>query len=129
MNGKPAIDGMAKAAVDMALFGPGWRTSRELRERFGISPRIVRAVSEEFGEIISSHRGYKLARFATVEEIRRAHESLTSRARHILDHARRLHLLLGEKLAEQGELFDEAAPVIQDFRKGERAQFTTETRT
>lgn len=81
--------------VRFALASGGWLKGREISKRFGIPGRLIRAVAEQTGEIISGQRGYRLVKFASAEEIRECIADLRSRAWHLEQRAAKYerHLL------------------------------------
>lgn len=76
--------------VKFALACGGWMKGREITRRYGIPNRLIRAVAEATGEIISGQRGYRLVKFASAEEIRSSIADLRSRCRHLEARAQRL---------------------------------------
>lgn len=89
MNSRPTVDEAARDRVLTALAGGRWIKARELSARFGIPSRLIRAVAEETGDVISGQRGYKLARHATPKEIEAAIADLESRVLHLSARANR----------------------------------------
>lgn len=71
-----------EAAVYRQLEDGQWHLRRALCERIpGLNERAIRLIaSESRGQIVGSDRGYRLTRFASVEEIDHAERQLISQA-------------------------------------------------
>lgn len=75
-------------AVLTALADGDWHTRRQLEQVTHLSDRTIRAIAEgSRGQVISGQLGYKLTRFATVEEIDHAERWLLSQAAKMKDRA------------------------------------------
>lgn len=68
-----------------ALTDGRWHKAGELQTRLHTSDRVLRKCADlSAGRVISSDQGYKLIRFATLEEIDEAENRLRSQARRML---------------------------------------------
>lgn len=87
-----AIDELANLFEDRLLYfghvrGIGWMSRRDLSIH-GFSPRECRACCEHLGaRVISGQNGYKLTRFASVDEITACANAYMSQARKMVKKA------------------------------------------
>lgn len=77
---KPKLKQPDVDRVLYALRHGRWVKGRKLCAQTGVAYRLIRAIAQETGEIISSQQGYKLTEHATPEELAAAHADLVSRA-------------------------------------------------
>ena len=110
MKGKPRIRPEDATRLKQVLACGRWIKGRELVSRFGFNHRIIRAIAEETGEIISGQQGYKLASLATDDELKRALADLESRANHIMARAGKVRFMMHrrqefQKHTESPDLF------------------------
>jgi hypothetical protein len=74
------------------LWDGAYHTANDIQQALGIAPTEVRKIAAENpDEIIGLTRGYKLALFASEQEVIAAVHTLYSRARKIMDRAAALH--------------------------------------
>ena len=92
---KPTQDDIHR--LTMALSPGHWIKGRDLQRNLGFPTRMIRAVAEATGEVISGELGYKLTTRASSVEIEIARADLLSRARHIDARARKLQRVLTER--------------------------------
>jgi predicted transcriptional regulator len=86
----PALSDTAR--LFQYLWDGKYHTANEIQQALGISPTEVRKIAQENPEdIIGLTRGYKLALFASEQEVVDAVHTLYSRARKIMDRAAALH--------------------------------------
>lgn len=104
MNGKPKITEEQTTRILRALAPGRWIKGKDLARLAGVSPRLIRAVAEETGKVISSQDGYKLTALATDEEIQAARHDLYSRASHIRQRADRLSSELLARVTGRAEV-------------------------
>ena len=69
--------------VKRALSAGHWLKGREIEARSRIPTRLIRAVAEDTGQVISGPNGYKLIACASNEEIELAIADLESRIKHL----------------------------------------------
>ena len=84
---KPKLKQPDVDRVLYALRHGRWIKGRKLCAQTGVAYRLIRAIAQETGKIISSQRGYKLTAHATPEELQEAHADLVSRAAKIKNRA------------------------------------------
>jgi hypothetical protein len=65
----------------------GWIRAKKLKQRFGISDRDARFLASESVKIISGDKGYKLASYASLDEVRLFCSRLRSQAQKMNDRA------------------------------------------
>lgn len=76
-----------------ALTDGQWHKSSELQTTLRTSERVLRKCADASkGRVISGQQGYKLTRFATVEEVDHAEAWLLSQARQMTDRAREIRV-------------------------------------
>jgi hypothetical protein len=68
------------------LEGLGWQSARSIKRAKGWNERKIRAVAHaSAGKIISSDRGYRTTKSASLDEIFHSTQRLKSQAKHMLD--------------------------------------------
>lgn len=78
----------ARERVMSRLADGRWHTAKDIIGATGVSDRIIREVAERSdGEIIPGQKGYRLTRFATATEARRAESWLQSQGRKMIARA------------------------------------------
>lgn len=76
------------AQVYAALASGDWMTRRQLERLTGLDDRVIRMVAEQSkGRVISGQSGYRLTKFASVEEIDHAERWLLSQANKMRERA------------------------------------------
>lgn len=105
-TGRPKIDPADANRIYAILEGGRWVKGRELAERARVPVRLIRAIAEETGAIISSQAGYKLTKKATRQEIEISIADLRSRAEHINARANRLTEYLYSRAAGRDFQFE-----------------------
>jgi len=67
-----------------------WHKSGEIEQYAAVKARTVRLVAEKTGKLVGGNQGYKRTDLANPDEIWHARNSLKSRARKLLNRAKRL---------------------------------------
>lgn len=76
-----------------------WMKGRHMCKIPGVKARMIRAVAEHTGKVISGQKGYKLTDAATGGELEAARNDLESRANHLFDRARKISAEIGKRFA------------------------------